>query len=237
MVWMASAATDTGIDTVSPLTDYLNIDKEDAVVFKPIVPCRILDTRTGNVPGSDPAVAYQRGVANLEIGPVGSGATRTQEFNDITIPVDYDARNITKTFSSRTVNVMGDCGGTGTQITHSSPVAVVVNVTVLNVETASYVTLYPWVQTYTTESDNTGLRPYVSHLNPYSSQPPVPNSVTVSLSNINAIGAQVPDLDGYQGFKIYNDMGRVNILVDVVGYYYSQQVVADITGSAGSSGS
>jgi hypothetical protein len=234
MVWMASAATDFSIDTKADSTDYLTFDREDAVVYKPIVPCRILDTRTGNVPGSDPTVAYQRGVANVEVGPVGSGATRTQEFNDITVPVDYDARNVTKTFGTRTVNVMGDCGGNSTQITSNAPVAVEVNVTVLNVETASYVTLYPWIRTYYTETDNALLRPYVSHLNPYANQPPVPNAVTVALANINHASTLNPDLNGFQGFKIYNDMGRVNILVDVVGYYYNQQFVQNVTGSAGS---
>lgn len=51
-----------------------------------------------------------------------------------------------------------------------------------------------------------GTRPKASSLNPAPGEPPTPNAVTVELS-------------ADQDFKVYNDVGTVNIIVDVTGYY------------------
>lgn len=51
-----------------------------------------------------------------------------------------------------------------------------------------------------------GDRPKASSLNPSPGEPPTPNAVTTQLS-----------ID--QDFKIYNDAGTVNVVVDITGYY------------------
>jgi hypothetical protein len=70
------------------------------------------------------------------------------------------------------------------------------NVTAVGATAATYLTLFP----------GGSARPTASNLNPAPGQPPVPNAVTVALSN-----------DGQ--FSVYNAFGSVDVIVDVVGYY------------------
>lgn len=73
--------------------------------------------------------------------------------------------------------------------------ALSLNVTALGATSTSFLTIW-----------GDGERPTAASLNPAPSQPPVPNAVVTELS---------PD----QEFRVYNDAGQVNIVVDVNGYY------------------
>ena len=76
-----------------------------------------------------------------------------------------------------------------------SPVAVVLNVTVVNATTPTFVTAYPGLTS----------RPNASDLNVPSSAP-VTNLVVVEV--------------GSNGFiSLFNDLGNVNLIVDVYGFY------------------
>lgn len=57
-----------------------------------------------------------------------------------------------------------------------------------------------------------GVRPTASSLNPSPGQPPVPNAVVTPLS-------------GSGSFRVYNLAGRVDVIVDVNGYYTKQSLV------------
>jgi hypothetical protein len=231
MVWMASAATDFGIDTANTATDYLTFDREDALVFQPVTPCRLLDTRS----------ASQEGVRRGAIGPTLPFSSNNQlTNNDITVVFDPDADNVL-TAASHTVTqkrLMGKCdptSGSGTVITSGhDPVAVVLNVTAVSPSADSFITVYPWVSMLgDDETADTAARPFVSHLNPARSEPPTPNAVTVKLDNTanpTSIGG-ASFTTQYKAFRLYNNQGTVNVIVDVVGYYYSQQVVQNVTGS------
>jgi len=74
--------------------------------------------------------------------------------------------------------------------------ALSLNVTAVDATQPTFLTLYP--------ADAT--RPNASHLNPAPGQPPTPNAVNV-------------DLDTSGEFKIFNKVGTVHVIIDVVGYY------------------
>ncbi|MCU1391665.1 MAG: hypothetical protein JWM34_93 [Ilumatobacteraceae bacterium] len=82
---------------------------------------------------------------------------------------------------------------------------IVSNVTVVNGTSASYLTVYP----------GDAPQPLSSNLNWTASSAPVPNLVTVGLS---ATG----------GIKAYNNAGKADVVIDIVGYYEA--------GSAGAAG-
>lgn len=69
------------------------------------------------------------------------------------------------------------------------------NVTALHATTLTYLTFW-----------DEGTRPKASSLNPAPGQPPTPNAVNVPLSDTGT-------------FQVYNDVGTVNVIIDVTGYY------------------
>lgn len=91
-----------------------------------------------------------------------------------------------------------DAQQTGVPCTGEIPtdaIALSLNVTALGATTLSFLTIWAG-----------GDLPLAASLNPAPGQPPVPNAVTVDLS-----------VD--QDFQIYNDIGSVDVVVDVNGYY------------------
>ncbi|MEP4648846.1 MAG: hypothetical protein ABJ314_01570 [Ilumatobacter sp.] len=86
----------------------------------------------------------------------------------------------------------------GTRCTGKVPVGAIslsLNVTTVGATSQSFLTIWAG-----------GTRPDASSLNPSPGAPPTPNAVTVDLS-----------VD--QTFDIYNDLGNVNVVVDINGYY------------------
>jgi hypothetical protein len=81
----------------------------------------------------------------------------------------------------------------------TSATAIVANVTVVNATSATFVTVYP--------GPSTAGRPNASDINVASFQP-VPNLVVVGVG---------PSGDGT--INLFNDLGSVNLIVDVLGYY------------------
>lgn len=91
-----------------------------------------------------------------------------------------------------------DAQEAGTPCTGTIPttaLSLALNVTALNATQLSFLTIWAG-----------GARPDASSLNPAPGQPPTPNAVTV-------------DLSADQEFEVYNNLGSVNVLVDVTGYY------------------
>ena len=186
--------------------------------FVPIKPCRLLDTRSST----------QIGVRRGAIGPTLPIASNSQLLNnDITVVFDPDADGLL-TAASHTVTakrVMGDCdpAAAGTSILSDDvPVAVVLNVTAVNPSANTFITLYPWTSMLgNDEAADTAARPFVSHLNPVKSGSPTPNAVTVALdttANPTVIGGESRTTP-YSAFRIYNNQGGVDVIIDVVGYY------------------
>lgn len=91
--------------------------------------------------------------------------------------------------------VSGDESGECDGIIPDEARGLVLNVTALNATALSFVTVWP-----------DGDLPLAASLNPAPSQPPVPNAVTTRLSD-----------DGT--FKVYNDVGTVDLVIDVNGYF------------------
>ncbi|MEO6124102.1 MAG: hypothetical protein ABIR32_10375 [Ilumatobacteraceae bacterium] len=90
--------------------------------------------------------------------------------------------------------------------------ALELNVTAVGATAPTYLTFFP--------SDVA--RPTASNLNPAPGQPPTPNSVTVTLAA--ATGT----------FNVYNLTGKVDVIIDVVGYYDNHSHnAADITDEPG----
>ena len=73
--------------------------------------------------------------------------------------------------------------------------ALSLNVTALGATAQSFLTIW-----------SEGDRPLAASLNPAPGEPPVPNAVTTALSSA-------------QSFKVYNNAGSVNVVIDVNGYY------------------
>jgi hypothetical protein len=78
----------------------------------------------------------------------------------------------------------------------STATGISANVTVVDPSSGSYLTVFP------ADVD----RPDASNLNYIAGQAPVPNSVTVKLSADGKV-------------KVYNNQGRVDVIIDIVGYY------------------
>ena len=87
------------------------------------------------------------------------------------------------------------------------------NVTVVNPSAGSFLTVFP--------ADV--VRPNASNLNYSAGQAPVPNSVTVSLSADGKIG-------------VYNNAGRVDVIIDINGYYEPVTAIAGPKGDTGATG-
>jgi hypothetical protein len=88
-------------------------------------------------------------------------------------------------------------GTNGNCTVPTSATGVVTNTTVVDPSNSSYVTVFP---------ADAAPRPTASSLNFVAGQPPTSNQVTVGLSTTGAIG-------------VYNLSGRVDLIVDIVGYY------------------
>lgn len=81
----------------------------------------------------------------------------------------------------------------------STATGIVSNVTSVNGNAASYLTVYP----------GDAARPLSSNLNWTNTSAPTPNQVTVGLSGTGAI-------------KAYNNAGSVDVVIDIVGYYQAE---------------
>ena len=91
-----------------------------------------------------------------------------------------------------------DAQESGTPCTGVIPadaLALALNVTALNATQQTFLTIWAG-----------GARPDASSLNPAPGAPPTPNAVTV-------------DLSADQEFEVYNDVGSVNVIIDITGYY------------------
>jgi hypothetical protein len=97
-----------------------------------------------------------------------------------------------ETFTQQVTGNVGQCAGIPADAT-----AVALNVTAVDGTAASYLTLFP---------SEVASPPNASNLNWVPGAPPTPNKVDVKLGPTGAI-------------KIYNNVGSVNVLADVVGYY------------------
>jgi len=208
--------------------------------FVAIEPCRLLDTRTSS----------QVGARMGKIGPTDPVATADQLIrNDLTLIFDPDADALTTTISGTSrplmgntaLNVGAELNGCDTRLNTNGdayadagdvnpddePVAVVINVTVLNSTANSFITVYPWEYMEGDNANDKLRRPFVSHLNPIPSHGPITNSVTVALNDTTSAakieGASCntsPNFcQGYKAFRIYNNQGTTDVIIDVVGYY------------------
>lgn len=88
------------------------------------------------------------------------------------------------------VGTVGQC-----KVIPQGAISVSLNVTALNATEQTFLTFWP-----------EGERPTVASLNPAPGEPPTPNAVVVGLS---ASGT----------FDVYNDLGSVDIVMDINGYY------------------
>lgn len=199
--------------------------------YRAIEPCRLLDTRTNS---------EQKGMFAGRIGPTapltGTSMADQRERNDLNVIFDPDASTETTNISGAVTPkaLMGTCsslvGATGEIDDNHEPLAVVLNVTVLNSSANSFVTIYPWEVMFGEYTPDKELRrPFISQLNPIPNHGPITNAVTVALNDTAAgttiIGAtcnsSTDKCDGYKAFRIYNDQGLTDVIVDVVGYYHS----------------
>lgn len=97
-----------------------------------------------------------------------------------------------ETFPTQVTGSNGECVGIPTDAT-----AVAFNVTAVSPTAESYLILFP---------ANLTTPPKASNLNWVAGQPPTPNKVDVKLSPDGKV-------------KIFNNLGTVNVIADVVGYY------------------
>ncbi len=168
-----------------------------ADTFVAVEPCRLLDTRLApeNV-----------GVRVGRIGPVPDGEGSQLTHNEITVYFDSSALNLGR------CDLDEDAGDLLAIRPGDVPVALVVNLTALNASTATYVTVYPWVQLEGTLTEDAENRPFVSHVNPWPGHHPMTNTITVGLN---------PDTDNgnLRALRVHNHVGRVDVILDVVGYY------------------
>ncbi len=227
VVWVANAATSGTYDVGDH--DGFTFASETLNGYQPIEPCRLLDTRSGFVPGKSPSdigvggtpEPYQRGIRR---GPIGTGTTAA---NNVVVFFDKAveaATDITNTEPSSnpdyvyTTSPLGDCEGV--IVTGHDPTAVVINLTVTNISQDSFVTLYPYM-------DPTA-KPYVSTITVYRGTTAAMNGATITLGD-NPDGSGV--YDNTQTFRIYHEAnkGSIDVIVDVVGYFYPRTVIDDIT--------
>lgn len=101
----------------------------------------------------------------------------------------------TGTLSAADTTTLQATGSNGNCKIPNSAVGLSMNVTALNASVESFLTFWP-----------SGARPLAANLNPFPGQPPIPNAVTVPLSGAGA-------------FRVYNNLGNVDIVIDINGYY------------------
>jgi hypothetical protein len=169
---------------------------QEASSFVAIEPCRLLDTREDSPVGGDGRIGP---TADLEEPQLGT--------NDITVFFDPDAADLGK---------MGECGDLAIEA-GDEPVAIVMNVTTVSASAGSFLTIYPWrvmSGDYTTDES---ARPFISQLNPWPVPQPITNSVTVALGDTE--GLEDDSENGLRALRVYNHVGRVHVILDVVGYY------------------
>lgn len=94
-------------------------------------------------------------------------------------------------------------GTTGNCVLPAGTTALALNVTALNATDPTFLTFHP--------SDVAA--PKASHLNPMPGADPTPNAVMVALSDIGH-------------FSVFNKNGRVDVIIDVVGYFAEHAVTA-----------
>ncbi len=82
-----------------------------------------------------------------------------------------------------------------TGLVPTDALSLALNITAIGASELSFLTIW-----------SGGARPIASSLNPAPGEPPTPNAVTV-------------DLAADQKFQIYNNLGSLDLLVDVIGYY------------------
>ncbi len=150
------------------------------------------------------------------VGPT-ANADSVQTNNDITVVFDSD-------FSANPNNPESLLGNCDPSVISSDPTAVVMNVTVLGAGNATFVTVYPWelmerTNTATDVNENFVNRPFVSQLNPIPNHHTFVNMITVGRQNVNDLPEFEGPYEGYRAFRIYNEVSRINVIVDVVGYY------------------
>lgn len=110
-----------------------------------------------------------------------------------TRPADQVGPNTT--LGSGTTKVFQATGSNGECVIPTDAVGLSLNVTAVGATSQTFVTVW-----------DDGDRPLASALNPSPGQPPVPNAVTTPLSGTGA-------------FRVYNDQGSLNLIVDINGYY------------------
>lgn len=171
-------------------------------VFVPVEPCRLLDTREEEV--------FNIGVRSGRIGPTSvegqfDGVNQLVN-NDITVYFDVNA------------DELGDCDGAIEG--NDDPVALVVNLTALNASYGTFVTVYPWIELTGDLSEDADVRPFISHVNPWPNHHPMANTITVGLrADTGDQNDDSPAGTGWRALRVYNEAGRVDVILDVVGYY------------------
>lgn len=206
-------------------------DPSNEIGFKSITPCRLLDTRTVTTSQIKPTGIRYDKIGNPSTSP-----------NDITVIFDVDAEktDLSDDFTYKIPGtstlrpIMGDCNDSIGDFdginTLDAITSVVLNVTIVDASATSFITVYPW-QIISGSSP----RPLFSNLNPLSGVGSVTNQVTVDLRVIDSGTADPVELsgvkcaegthsdsncEGYSAFRIYNNAGTSNVIVDVMGYYY-----------------
>jgi hypothetical protein len=99
------------------------------------------------------------------------------------------------TFGSGATKVFQATGSNGKCVIPADAVGLSLNVTAVGATSRTFVTVW-----------GDGDLPLASALNPAPGQPPVPNAVTTPLSGTGA-------------FRVYNDQGSLNLIIDINGYY------------------
>lgn len=211
-------------------------DPSNEVGFKSITPCRLLDTRTVTTAQIKPTGIRYDKIGNPSTSP-----------NDVTVIFDVDAEktDLSDDFTYKIPGtttlrpIMGDCNNSIGDVDGINYVdaitAVVLNVTIVDASSTSFITVYPW-QIVSGSSP----RPLFSNLNPLSGVGSVTNQVTVDLRVIDSDTADPVELSGvkctdgthsdsdcqgYDAFRIYNNAGTSHVIVDVMGYYYFEDVL------------
>lgn len=180
------------------------------------------------MPGSSPAEPYYRGIYYGEVGSSNAQGANWTTTNNIDVYFDPAAVLVGDSVTNNSIpsSIFGDCV---TQVEAMPdtrvPTAIVANLTIEEVDFPSFITLYPADVVIAS-------KPYISNITVY---PPdniaQMNELVIPLGA--AAGADVSgDFVGRQAFRIYNEYGKgyVNVIIDVVGYYYNRTVVEALDG-------
>lgn len=200
--------------------------------FKAIKPCRLLDTRTTETSQIKPL--------GIWAGKIDGGASASNDisviFDPLAIKPDASNNYTYKVPGSATVRaVMGACNGSFSSDENNPDTinsgdtikALVLNVTIVENSSGSFVTVYPWQAL-----GELTPRPLFSNLNPQSGLGVVTNQVTVNLRplsgtfdppNVNCTNGSWDDSNcgTLKAFRVYNNAGTAHVIIDVMGYYYA----------------